>query len=239
MRRWSLLKDQLLQNLWGPICVEGGNNLYPRLRKNKKMKIFTLTSDHNFNEIPKLIEFNLIEEGEHLIWARTSIKKIRLETEFAEKVLHGFFQDEPHLRSPHFLDEFFPKDILNLDFSSQSLELSEGEIKKELESIDGLIRLENEKTINGFVILYTTIIKGENNLNVGEIESGLNLPNSEQGGANHQVSSIEDKKRNILKMVKKICNKYNYSEVKIDELSFNIPDKTEEIYSIAGIFKKD
>lgn len=243
MHNLSLIKDHLLENLWCPICIEGGAIFYPRLRKNKRMKIFSLTNDSNFSEISKLIEHKLIEEGAHLIWASTSIKKLRLETELSEKVLHGFFQDEPHLAIPHFLEEDFPKDILNIDFSSQNLELLEGDICKELEGVEGLIQLEKEKDMEGFIIIYTTILNEEDGLDIEETEQELSSSAQEVQNIQEEVipqnAIIEHKRNKILKIIEGICNKYDYCNVKATTFCLEIPNKTEKVYSIAGIFKKN
>jgi len=244
MRCLNPLKDHLLENLWCPMCMEGGKVFYPRLRKNKKMKIFTLTNDVNFREIPFFIDNKLIQEEEHLVWTSTSLKKIRLETELSDvRVLQGLFKEEEHSRNPHFLEEYFPKDILNLDFSSQNQEsLCEGEIKKELESMDGIIGLEDRKGANGFVLIYTTILEEAGDLNVNEIKISLGL--NELGQEENveesvqTISTLEDKKRNIYNLMKRICKKYNYNELKINDVLLNIPQENKKLYSIAGIFKK-
>ena len=49
------IKNTLLTDLWLPIIRKGGNMFYPRLKINKKMKVLTLTTDTNFEEINELV----------------------------------------------------------------------------------------------------------------------------------------------------------------------------------------
>ena len=152
------LKDRLIKELWLPKTQEGSNIFFPRLKENKKMKLLTLTSDTNFQEIVEFEENNLTEKECIVVWTHSHIKKLRLETELSPaKVLGATRYENSTLRSSFAISEHFPFDIINLDFSSQQPDLESGRIEKEIQSLEKTIRLQRECQRTGFMLIYTTL----------------------------------------------------------------------------------
>ena len=73
------VKASLVENLWLPLSQRGGGRLYPRLRKNKKMKLFTLT-DIKFQEVLALEDNKLIKREDVVVWTHSFQQAFRLET---------------------------------------------------------------------------------------------------------------------------------------------------------------
>ena len=66
------------------------------------------------------------------VWDQRYIKRIRLETESIDIVLGGSPYEQSILGNNCPLQEHFPRDIINLDFTSQDPDLGNGRIEKEL-----------------------------------------------------------------------------------------------------------
>ena len=54
------IKNELMENLWINAAKKGGDTFFPRLRKNKRMRVLTLTSYPNYREVQKLIDSRVI-----------------------------------------------------------------------------------------------------------------------------------------------------------------------------------
>lgn len=237
------IKDQLIDRLWLPIALEGGLIFFPRLRKNKRMKLFTLTNDRNFNEIIKFENNKLTKRKQIVAWARDTFKKIRLETESIGLVLGGSLFEDSILSNSCPLVEHFPRDLINLDFSSQYPELENGRVEREISSLEKTINLQYQKRGNGFILIYTTLIDTNNIDKVTIVQTsdtiqvngwtGLNLTNFSQ-----VISETNAKKELIKTLVMKISQKYKYTNIKLDSLMLAIPNYQEQLCSVAGIFKK-
>ena len=84
------------------------------------MKVLTLTSDTNFKEIYLFLDENLAQRGDIVVWNNEYLKMIRLETELGDSSVLGTLRYENSIRNQNFsLKQYFPFDIINLDFSSQ------------------------------------------------------------------------------------------------------------------------
>lgn len=235
------LKDQLISNLWLPAVINAGNSFYPRLRKNKKMKLLSLTNDRNFNEIPRFEENKLTRREDVAVWTRDSLKRIRLETESVGIALGGELFENSILGSNCPLHEHFPRDVLNLDFSSQDPDSQGGRIEKELESLEKVVSLQHQNNGNNFVLIYTTILDS-NNLDKDKVIqssdavrvqgwAGLNISNFSQ-----PIPDENGKKSFIEEVIKKICQKYGYQHGTFNAQVIAIPSYSEKLYSIAGVF---
>lgn len=235
------LKDRLIAELWLPIAIEAGTGFYPRLRKNKKMRLFSLTNDRNFNEIVKFEENKLTQREDVAVWTKDTLKRIRLETESIDIVLGGSLYEQSIWGNNCPLHEHFPMDIINLDFTSQDPDLGNGRIEKELESLEKTVNLQNQKQGKNFLLMYTTIIDSNNLNKDGVIHtsdsirvngwSGLNINNFSQ-----PLIDENSKKSFIEELIKKICQKYGYRNSTSNNLVINIPSCNEKLYSIVGIY---
>lgn len=213
----SKIKAQLLKNLWLPSATKGGDIFYPRLKKNKKMKLLTLADYRNFQEVIVFEENNLTSKDYVTVWTYGHIKKLRLETELSPARVFGPTRYEDSISSSSFsLSGHFPFDIINLDFSSQDPDLESGRIEKEIECLEKTIRLQRARGNEGFVLIYTTLI----NLNSLDYSSMVNTSNTMHvdgwsGIASGKFSSSITDQREKIKCIEiilnEICSKYNYN----------------------------
>ena len=237
------LKDLLITELWLPIAIEAGIGFYPKLRKNKKMRLLSLTNDRNFNEIVRFEENKLTQRENVAVWTKDTLKRIRLETESIDIVLGGSPYEQSILGNNCPLQEHFPRDIINLDFTSQDPDLGNGRIEKELESLEKTVKLQDQKQGKNFLLIYTTIIDS-NNLNKGGVIqtsdsirvngwSGLNINNFSQ-----PLLDESGKKTFIKEAIKRMCQKYGYKNSRSNNQGIDIPSRNEKLYSIVGIYMR-
>ena len=119
------IKDELIEELWIPLIKEGAQKFYPKLKKNKKMKLLSLTDDSNFNEIIRMEEEKLNRMAEdNVLWTTNHLKRIRLETEAVGIIFSDAFYGDSIEDTSDGIPTHFPRDILNLDFSFQKDSIS-------------------------------------------------------------------------------------------------------------------
>lgn len=244
MTQISAIKENLINQLWLRIANEGGKQLIPRLRANKKMKTLTLTNDTNYNEIPGLISSHLTQKPLVYAWNHEYFKFIRLETEgIANKVLGTTrYEDSVHESSGELLDHF-PFDLVNLDFSSQDPESENGRLERELNGIEATIKLQKEKrdTKKGYVLIYTTLINSK------ELDCSVLTQNCRnfsvsgwtkdiQLNGNPTVVTDYNKKVIIIESIlSQLSEKYGY-DIEIEKMECE-HEEGKRICSIAGIMK--
>jgi len=217
MPRISEIKTQLINNSWLPNVKVGGEILYPKLRKNKKMKLLTLTDDTNFQEITIFEQNNLTSKDYIIVWTHSHIKKLRLETELSPAKVFGPARYEDSILGPSFsLDNHFPFDIINLDFSSQNPDLESGRIEKEIQCLEKTIMLQMVHGNKGFILMYTTLLNSNNldYINMVNTSNAIHMPGWSGLNPNDFSASITDhmgKSRCLENVLNKICSKYNYN----------------------------
>lgn len=206
----------------------------------------TLSSQHNFQEIPKFIEEKMTTKNDIVVWNYDHIIRVRLETDpdvAPGRVLGtGKYEDSVSGNLPASLDPYFPFEIVNLDFTSQNPSLENGRIEKEILSVEHTIAHHKAKDANGFVLIYTTIIDN-NNLDFSSIISKSNQlqihgwSGLSEGGFNQTISICDEKIGCIENILQQFCQKYEYdSEFK--KIKKKVTGSNGYIYSIAGILKK-
>jgi hypothetical protein len=230
-------KSQLLGDLWLPVIKRGGDTLYPRLRKNKKMRVLTLTTDSNFEEIVVLVDEKLTQRERIIAWTYSIFKKFRLETDIAPSTVLGPNRyEDVILNGTSSLISLFPFDVINLDFSSQEPLLEKGRIEREIISVEETIRLQKRK--NNFVLIYTTIL----NSNQLDLMLICALSNSKRvhGWKSLDIDDYRPKIPESSKKIDcvrdilgKISLKYDYVS-EFDEKSLDLTDK-KVILSLAGL----
>lgn len=235
------LKDRLITELWLPIAIEAGTGFYPKLRKNKKMRLLSLTNDRNFNEIVRFEENKLTQREDVAVWTKDTLKRIRLETESIDIVLGGSLYEQSILGNNCPLQEHFPRDIINLDFTSQDPDLGNGRIEKELESLEKTVNLQNQKQGKNFLLIYTTIIDSCNLDKDGIVRTSDSIRINGWGGLNinnfsQPLSDENEKKAFIEEAIKGMCQKYGYRNSRSNNQVIDIPSCNEKLYSIAGIY---
>ena len=210
------IKTRLINDLWLPNVKKGGGVFYPKLRKNKKMKLLTLTDDRNFQEIIIFEQNNLTSKDCVIVWTHSHIKKLRLETELSPARVFGTTRYEDSISSSSFsLSSHFSFDIINLDFSSQTPDLESGRIEKEVQSLEKTIKLQTVQRNIGFVLIYTTLLNS-NDLNYGTIVSTSNAMHVpgwsglDSGDFSPSITDHMEKIRCLESVLRKICLKYNY-----------------------------
>jgi len=233
------LRDQLIEELWLPMVKEGGTHFYSR-RKNKQMKLFTLSNGVVFNGLIRLEVENLIQRGDAILWVSNMIKAVRAETESRGAVLSGSICDEEILGATCQLNPFFPRDILILDFPSQDPNSNGSRLERELEKVEQFMSLQNRKHCTGFVLLFNTVINNEAiNGNIVKNNSdamhedgwgGLALGNFPQ-----PVADNNQKPDFIKHILQSLCPKYKYRVLKIVH-AVKIIDNNQQLVSVAGIF---
>lgn len=244
MSQFIKIKDSLIADLWIPTIKRAGSMFYPRLKKNKQMKLLTLTSDENFKEIDSIISEKISEKSITYPWNYDRLKKIRLESEGLDNVLGATKYEDSIMSTTHDIQNYFPFDIINLDFYSQDPITQSGRFEKEIMGLDQTLSLQSSKGSNklGFVLIFTSIINGlaincndiiENSGKI-KVDGWTSLSISENG-------IIVDFKKKILvveSVSKQLALKYGY-KLEMDKKEHNIVVNEKSVYSLACIFKRD
>lgn len=237
------MKDILISDLWRQAAVDAASSLYPRRKKNKQMKMLTLT-DRDFKEIKEFERIRLTKRDLVVAWTYSYQNTWRLETALGKSEVLGSTRYENEIISnPQSILCHFPFDIINLDFYSQNpLQVNE-RIEKEIKSTEYTIKFQNEKSDKGTVLIYTTKIDS-NPLNPNLMKEfsdsiiisewhGLSI-----NGFSYNITHCQKKIRFIEHILKEICTKYNYNN-SFKKLFLNLPGDNEHIYSIAGLLERN
>lgn len=232
------IKDNLIEELWFPIIKQSGDIFYPRLKKNKKMKLLSLTNDSNFNEVIKIAENNLNRRGDedNVLWTTSYHKQIRLETEAIGIVFSDTSYGDAIDNNSEGISAYFPRDILNLDFSFQKIDNFEMNLVEEISLIEKTIKLQQDNECKKFVLIYTTILE-DGDMNKEDIITPLEI-NSEIFSTLSSTFSQDSEKHNFIKLIlSQIGIKRGY---KCDEFKMSCKSLSsrEKILSIGGIFTK-
>lgn len=237
------IKTQLLSDLWLPSVRRGGDIFYPQLRKNKKMKLFTLVDDKNFQEIIIFEQNGLTSKELVTVWTYSHIKKLRLETELSPARVFGPTRYEDSISSSSFsLSSHFPFDVINLDFSSQDPEIESGRVEKEIECLEKTIMLQREQSDKGFVMIYTTLLN-TNSLDPGSIISTSNAllvpgwTGISPGIFSPSITDQMEKIRFIERVLGDMCSKYNYNS-EFEKRYHSVGETPNYICSIAVLMKR-
>ncbi len=157
-------KSTFLENMWLPIATASGELLYPRLRKNKGMKILTLTSSLNYNEISRFVNSKLSTYEKIVAWSNSFTRILRLETVLPHKLqVIGGTRYEDSVQSDGNLHAIFPLDLINIDFTSQDCDSYCGRVEKELIAIEHCFVKQKNSTTDkrAFGLIYTTLLNGK------------------------------------------------------------------------------
>ena len=230
MSQYKAYKGHLIAKLWVPKAQEYGNVLRPRLRKNKRLKILSLTSHDSFPEVSEFIQARLAVRADVFVWNYDYFKKMRLQSEgFNVLGVVAARYEDTLTKSSNAVADYFTFGILNLDFASQDPVTAEGSIESEVESIEVTFRLQKERqtdSLQGFVLIYTTLID-DSNLNITGLISRLNSYRvNGWAGLNsslypNDVPTAVGKVDVIRKLLEEIARKYNYSVLGYDCITSN------------------
>lgn len=234
------LKDELVNKLWLPTTQKWGNILYPRLKKNKRMKLLTLTSDVSFQDVTKFEEKELTERKYIVAWTYSHFKKLRLETELSPAKVFGLARYETCVSNPSFsIKEYFPFDMINLDFLSQDPSFETGRVEREIGSLEDTIKLQKNRGSNSFILLYTTILNSNDLDYTSIVQTSDNMPVSGWAGLPSgefpsKIGEQTEKMRCIETILGKMCSKYHYDDCEIEIKTIPLrKNKKYMVYSIA------
>lgn len=239
----NTVKDLLIGKMWVKTAQKGGKILFPRLRKNKNMKMFTLTNDDNYNEINKFTENKITLNRFVYAWNHDRFKALRLETEGKANMLGPTRFEETMSTSSEEIIDLFPFDILNLDFSSQDPELEVGRLEKEISSLENTIKIQKEKKQDkrGYVLFFTTLINS-NELNCETLIENCNNVRIQGWNGNlrfegnpNNIMDIPKKVKIIESILIQLSNKYNYC-IKLEKMEYKLNGE-KLLLSIAAIIK--
>jgi len=244
MNQFIKIKNIFVNDLWIPVIKQAGSSFYPRLKKNKQMKFLTLTSDENYTEIDNLVTEKLSERLFTYPWNHTRLKMIRLESDGLDNVLGPTRYEDSIINTTHDIQNYFPFDIINLDFYSQNPLSQSGRFEKEIMSIDKTLFLQHSKGTkkSGFVLIYTSIVNGvaincntlRENSSKNGIEGWTYFSLSESG-----IVSDFNKKLQILEsIIEQLALKYNYKLEKTIK-KYDIIKNKKSICSLACIFRSN
>jgi hypothetical protein len=199
------VKTSLLHELWLPLAINGGNQIFPHRRKHKMMKLFTLTA--NTQEVEAFEENKLTKREYVVAWHHSYLQSLRLEAALGpSKILHeGRFDDAIILDGQEIADDLL-SDIVNLDFLSQQPVVSAmGRIEKEINGVSILVRILCDSQVNDFILLYTTLID-HFDLNSDNLTFPYNLPL----GFSNPVCHTENKIEFVKLTLSSILRNYRY-----------------------------
>ena len=237
------IKNELIDKLWLPAAKKCGILFYPRL-KYKKMKVLTLTSYENFNEVELFIKNNLTEKNLIIGWNNSRLKCIRLETEGRIGKILGSTKYENSIHTDHELRGYFPFDIINLDFISQDLQEEQGRLEKEMFAVEMSIKWQALKMDgrSGYVLLFTTKLDSKDIARKIIIEhSNAIMPLNGWGGLHfnefHETIRTHEEKINFINsFIEQIGTKYHFT-VEMESLGQDYA-MANNIYSLACILKR-
>ena len=240
----TLIKAKLVENLWIEVAKQAGDIFYPRLRKNKNMRLLTLTTDINFREIIELTDKNLTKKELIVAWTHSHIKKFRLETEIAPAKVLGSKRYEHSISTSSFaLGEYFPFDIINLDFFSQEPLVESGRVEREIQGLEKTIKLQKDNGSKGFALIYTTLLNS-NSLNLLSIITASNNIRT-QGWSGLRINGYpqnipgNQEKTNCLKdILQTISTKYGYN-TQLEKFIIDVHEQQKDVCSIAGLLSME
>ena len=210
-------KDSLIDKLWLPMARQYGSVLRPRLRKNRRLKTLSLTSDRDYVEITRLIEEGLTYKQNVFLWTYDHFKKMRLESEGFQVLVPARYEHTV-TSSPDVIAEYFPFGMMNLDFLSQDPETSQGRMELEIESIEatfGLQVKDRQNSPEGFILIYTTLVD-EKPVDVRSLIGKLNSYHVDGWGGleassySNLAATLGEKTNTVKKILKTIPGKYGY-----------------------------
>lgn len=232
----SLVKDQLLDNLWIPIGQELGRVKFPRRKKNKNLKFFTLTTGFNYREIVEFVNSKICTYDIILAWTNSSTKKLRVETAVKVKVFNNAKFDEINQRR-HPIGEFFPFDIMNLDYISQDDWNSGNKLLKVIKSYNDTIKQQKNKGSPAFAILFTipiidSPIERSQFSGIDDVRGVIVNYNSFP----ETITSAQEKIDYLQNLIISLINVHGYKVIKSDKIFINGKFK---VFSIGLIAEAD
>ncbi len=226
------LKTSLVNDLWLPLAIKGGDQLFPRRKNHKRMKLFTLTN-LNIQDVKAFEDKKLTRRKDVVAWTHSQLQALRLETELGpSKVFcEGRFDDAVAVNEEsQAILAYFPCDILNLDYLSQKPISSGGRVEREINGMNILVNLLNNLQTKGFILLYTTLLDNID-LSLGSISFSFNS----QSGFPNPAHRIDDKIEFIRGLMFSTIHNNNYCVNESDQLLIDLDNTTGKVFSIGVV----
>jgi hypothetical protein len=242
-RELSEVKKKLVTELWLKTVVKAGAIRYPTRKRNKQMTMLTLTNADELGEIYVFLSNKIIVKEGVLAWNYSFLKVMRLETELQS--VAGKSRYERSICDPaHEARRFFPREIINLDFTSQDPQETDGRIENELQAVEETISIQSEGVVSEkvFVIIYTTLVDSHDILCTRIVQNSnakvvVGWPGLNTAGLPNQIGDANAKMQVIKNLLNQFTSKYGL----VFELEGEIQEQINGdkfVYSIAGIVKK-
>ena len=139
---FSEVKKRLVGGLWLNTIVRAGSIRYPKRTRNKQMTMLSLTNEDELSEIYLLLSRKIIVKEGVLAWNYSLFKVMRMETEGVSAVGKSRYEKSMCTATDE-TKAFFPREIINLDFTSQDPQDTDGRIENELESVEETIKIQS------------------------------------------------------------------------------------------------
>ena len=239
----ATIKTQLIDVLWLPKVDDFANREYPRRRRNKDLRLLTLTNDKNYDEIIRMEESNITKREKTVAWTNSHIVGWRLDTILGRATVARDARFET-CAGDNFLPihSHFPFDILNIDFSSQNIESSPGRLEREIDCLEKTISIQKQKDIEKFVLLYTTVLNGcsvsyshivtTSNSVIMFGWEGLKIDEFSP-----ELNDHDEMGQCIESVISKLTLKYAYQS-SIDRVQLPIPLDSREVLSVVALVKR-
>lgn len=227
-------KNIFIDSFWLPRIQFYSVRICPRLRKNKHLKLLSITSSINISEVDKFIKARMMQKEEVRLCTPNHLIRYRIETEKGYNVLPACRYEQMIINNPDGISNHFPFGIMNLDFISQDPTSKEGRIETEIESIEATFKLQKkyqQDLPKGFILIYTTLIDDIDIQTYKIVEKLNSYPFFGWSGVNSinlpQVAkTLQEKKSIIQKFIKSMPCKYHYKL-----LGYDVKEK-DKIHSV-------
>lgn len=221
-------KSRLISELWLPKAKEHSKVLRPKLKKNKRLRVLTLTSDADFQEVTHFIKEGLSTKSNIIIWTYSLLKRLRFQADGFKVPIPRKFEDAV-LQSASQYSELFPLQVANLDFVSQDPTSTQGRIEREIESVEGTVKLQRECHTDedkGLILIFTTKIDAII-VDVASVKTeldnfhALGWPGLDISGCGGSAATADQKAYVIKRILEQITRKYGYGVMGYDSLTFD------------------
>ncbi|MCJ7645716.1 hypothetical protein MUO65_02245 [bacterium] len=245
MSEIAAIKDELVDQLWIAVAAKAGDVFYPRLRKNKGMKVLTLTNHENFREVEEFVRRKLTKKDLIYGWNKARSVALRLDSEGKIGTILPAVRYEDCLNlSSEEIVGVFPFDIVNLDFSSQCPENIDGRIEKEIHGLEHTLNIQANKGKKGMALIYTTVLDSRGlRLDTIKEDSDTIRPANWDGlqieHTAHSVVNGNDRVECLKTIIGQILLKYGYQIIEgLGVFIKDLPNGSGSILSIAGLMQR-
>ncbi len=223
-------KYELIESLWLPMAEKAKAVIRPRRKQNFDLKLFTLSDGISFSEVDIFESHDLLKKSDVVAWTFDLMKKCRADTEGFDAVIDGDVYNDFSLADDCPLRDYFPFDMINLDFTTQPPPSNSERIKGELENLEKCLNLQNQG-ITKFLLIYTTYLDEIIAVDLVRQFSGGDLFDTD-------ICSSDEKRRFIREAIVRLASQNDFNcmdQICSDSLGLN---GGQEIYSVVQILKK-